>query len=126
MAQSIHEGCSYIYPLLSIARYSFIQLSELEQCSLKKKCQRFYHRSTGFEPRSSKSRVRSSTSSDNYFDDDYNDGEFDYVYYVYIIITMITTTVISGATYYRNLSDDSDKKQDGIVMFVLHYIKTVL
>ena len=29
------EGCSYTYPPLSIARYSFIQLSELEQCRVK-------------------------------------------------------------------------------------------
>ena len=31
------EGCSYTYPPLSIARYSFKQLSELEQCRFKKK-----------------------------------------------------------------------------------------
>ena len=29
-------NCSYTYPPLSIVRYSFIQLSELEQCRLKK------------------------------------------------------------------------------------------
>ena len=29
MLQLMHEGCSYTYPPLSIARYSFIQLSEL-------------------------------------------------------------------------------------------------
>ncbi|KAK2161145.1 hypothetical protein NP493_1599g00001 [Ridgeia piscesae] len=28
MLQLMREGCSYIYPPLSIARYSFIQLSE--------------------------------------------------------------------------------------------------
>ena len=36
MVQLMHEGCSYTYPPLSIARYSFIQLSELEQCRVKK------------------------------------------------------------------------------------------
>ena len=34
--QLMREGCSYTYPPLSIARYSFIHLSELEQCRLKK------------------------------------------------------------------------------------------
>ena len=32
MLQLLHEGCSYTYPPLSIARYSFIQLGELELC----------------------------------------------------------------------------------------------
>ena len=32
----MREGCSYTYPPLSIARYSFIQLSELEQCRVNK------------------------------------------------------------------------------------------
>ena len=36
MLQLIHEDCSYTYPPLSIGRYSFIQLSELEQCRVKK------------------------------------------------------------------------------------------
>ena len=36
MLQLMHEGCSYTHPPLSIARYSFIQLSELEQCRVKK------------------------------------------------------------------------------------------
>ena len=35
MLQLVREGCSYTYPPLSIARYSFIQLSELEQCRVK-------------------------------------------------------------------------------------------
>ena len=35
MLQLMREGCSYTYPPLSIARYSFIQLSELEQCRVK-------------------------------------------------------------------------------------------
>ncbi|KAK2173803.1 hypothetical protein NP493_848g01025 [Ridgeia piscesae] len=35
MLQLMHEGCSYTYPPLSIARYLFIQLSELEQCRMK-------------------------------------------------------------------------------------------
>ena len=34
MLQLMREGCSYTYPPLSIARYSFIQLSELEQCRI--------------------------------------------------------------------------------------------
>ena len=41
MLQLIREGCSYTYPPLSIARYSFIQLSELEQCRVKKRAQGF-------------------------------------------------------------------------------------
>ena len=36
MLQLMHEGCSYRYPPLAIARCSFIQLSELEQCRMKK------------------------------------------------------------------------------------------
>ena len=35
MLQLMREGCSYTYPPLSIARYSFIQLRELEQCRVK-------------------------------------------------------------------------------------------
>ncbi|KAK2171586.1 hypothetical protein NP493_1047g00027 [Ridgeia piscesae] len=35
MLQLMREGCSYTYPPRSIARYSFIQLSELEQCRVK-------------------------------------------------------------------------------------------
>ena len=35
MLQLMREGCSYTYPPLSIARYSFIQLSELEQFRVK-------------------------------------------------------------------------------------------
>ena len=41
MLQLMHEGYSYIYPPLSIARYSFIQMSELEQCRVKKIAQGF-------------------------------------------------------------------------------------
>ena len=36
MLQLMCEGCSYTYPPLSIARYTFIQLSEMEQCRVKK------------------------------------------------------------------------------------------
>ena len=36
MLQLMHECCSYTYPSLSIARNSFIQLSELEQCRVNK------------------------------------------------------------------------------------------
>ena len=35
MLQLMRKGCSYSYPPLSIARYSFIKLSELEQCRMK-------------------------------------------------------------------------------------------
>ena len=41
MLQLMREGCLYTYPPLSIARYSFIQLSELEQCRVKKCTQGF-------------------------------------------------------------------------------------
>ena len=41
MLQLMREGCSYTYPPLSIARYSFIQLSEMEQCGVKKLAQSF-------------------------------------------------------------------------------------
>ena len=39
MLQLMGQGCSYTYPPLSIARYSFIQLSKLEQCRVKKLAQ---------------------------------------------------------------------------------------
>ena len=39
MLQLMREGCSYTYPPLSIARYSFIQLSDLEQCRVTKLAQ---------------------------------------------------------------------------------------
>ena len=35
MLQLMRHGCSYTYPPLSVARYSFMQLSELEQCRVK-------------------------------------------------------------------------------------------
>ena len=41
MLQFMREGCSYIYPPLSIARYSVIQLSELEQFRVKTLTQGF-------------------------------------------------------------------------------------
>ena len=41
MLQLKREGCSYTYPPLSIVNYSFIQLSELEQCRVKKLAQGF-------------------------------------------------------------------------------------
>ena len=41
MLQLMREGCSYTYPPLSIVRYSFKQLSELEQCRVKKIAQGF-------------------------------------------------------------------------------------
>ena len=39
--QLMRKGCSYTYPPLSIARYSFIQLNGLEQCRVKKLAQGF-------------------------------------------------------------------------------------
>ena len=41
MLQLMCEGCSYTNPPLSLARYLFIQLSELEQCRVKKLAQGF-------------------------------------------------------------------------------------
>ena len=41
MLQLMCEGCSYIYSSMSTAKYSFIQLSELEQCRVKETCPRF-------------------------------------------------------------------------------------
>ena len=41
MLQLMREGYSYTYPPLCIARYSFIQLGELEQCRVKKPAQGF-------------------------------------------------------------------------------------
>ena len=41
MLQLMREGCSYTYPPLSIVKYSFKQLSELEQCRVKKLAQCF-------------------------------------------------------------------------------------
>ena len=41
MLQLMREGCSYTYPPLSITRSSFIKLSELEQCRVKKCAQGF-------------------------------------------------------------------------------------
>ena len=41
MLQLMCEGFSYVYPPLSIARYSFIQLSELEQYRVHKHAQYF-------------------------------------------------------------------------------------
>ena len=44
------EGCSYTYPPLSIARYSFIQLSELEQGRMKKLAQGFNNAAQNSNP----------------------------------------------------------------------------
>ena len=41
MLQLMRKGCSYTYLPLSIARYSYIQLSELEQCRVKKRAKGF-------------------------------------------------------------------------------------
>ena len=49
MLKLVRELCSYTYPPLSIARYSFIQLSELEQCTVIKLAQGFTPQ-PGFEP----------------------------------------------------------------------------
>ena len=56
MLQLMREGCSYIYPPLSIAGYSFIQLSELERCRVKKLAQGFNTAAQDFNP-GSRSRV---------------------------------------------------------------------
>ena len=61
MLQLMREGCSYTYPPLSIARYSFIQLSELEQCTVKQNLPKVLTPQPGFEPGFSQSRVRGST-----------------------------------------------------------------
>ena len=41
MLQLMRESCLYTYPPLSVARYSFKQLSEIEQCRVKKLAQGF-------------------------------------------------------------------------------------
>ena len=41
MLQLMREGCAYTYSPLSIARYSLIELSELEQCRVKQLAQGF-------------------------------------------------------------------------------------
>ena len=41
MLQLMREGCSYTYPPLSMASYSVIQLSELEQCRVKQLAEGF-------------------------------------------------------------------------------------
>ena len=50
--QLMREGCSDTYPPLSIARYSFIKLGELEQYRVKN-LPKVLHRSTELEPGSS-------------------------------------------------------------------------
>ena len=60
MLQLMRDGCLYTYPPLPIARYSFIQLSELEQCSVKKRAQGFNTAAQDSNP-DSLSRVQSST-----------------------------------------------------------------
>ena len=50
MLQLMHEGCPYTYPPLSVARYSFMQLSELEQCRVKKLAQDFNTTAQGSNP----------------------------------------------------------------------------
>ena len=50
MLQLMCEDCLYTYPPLSIARYSFIQPSELEQCRVKKLAQGFNTTAQGSNP----------------------------------------------------------------------------
>ena len=50
MLQLMLEDCSYTYPPLSIVRYSFIQLSELDQCRVKKLAQGFNTAAQGSNP----------------------------------------------------------------------------
>ena len=56
MLQLMREGSSYTYPPLSIARYSFIQLSELAQCRVIKLAQGFNNTAQDSNP-GSRSRV---------------------------------------------------------------------
>ena len=53
MLQLMREGCSYTYPPLPIARYSLIQLSELEQCREKQLAQDFNTAAQDSKPGSS-------------------------------------------------------------------------
>ena len=50
MVQLMREGCSYTYPPLSLARYSFIHLSELGQCRMKQLAQDFNTAAQGSNP----------------------------------------------------------------------------
>ena len=50
MVQLMREGCSYTYPPLSLARYSFIPLSELGQCRMKQLAQDFNTAAQGSNP----------------------------------------------------------------------------
>ena len=50
MLQLTGEGCSYTYPPLSISRYSFKQLRELEQWRVKKLAQGFNTAAHGSNP----------------------------------------------------------------------------
>ena len=59
MLQLMREGCSYTYPPLSIVRYSFTQLSELEQYRVKKLAQGF---NTAAQDSNPDSRSRESES----------------------------------------------------------------
>ena len=58
MLQLMRESCLCTYPPLSIAKYSFIQLSELEQCRVEKLAQGFnitaQDSNPGFHSRESK------------------------------------------------------------------------
>ena len=58
MLQLMRERCSYTYPPLCRVRYSFIQLSELEQCRVKKLTQGF---NTAAKDSNPGSRSREST-----------------------------------------------------------------
>ena len=46
----LHENYSFIYPPMSIARYSFIPLSEMRQRGANKICESFETAATEFEP----------------------------------------------------------------------------
>ena len=57
MLQVMGEGCLYTYPPLSIARYTFVQLNELEQCRVKKLAQSLNTAGQDSNPRSRESEA---------------------------------------------------------------------
>ena len=65
MLQLMREGCSYTYAPLSIARYSFIQLSELQQCRVKKLAQGFNTTAQDSNPGSQESEAHCALQKQN-------------------------------------------------------------
>ena len=60
--QQLHNDYSLTFPPLSIARYSFIQLSRLRRREVKENAQTSKRYQRGFEPGLSRLRVRHSTT----------------------------------------------------------------